>query len=357
MDPNIKLRRHAKLWESGTANVQRWAVGSVIFAVVMMLNVIKPYHENYQSQEVKDLRIEFQALEDEQKKNGLRIAGLNAVENVLDEIRRDIKKEPWADEIKTLVDHCRGGCPADTKPVANGVINAISLELRELIVDKLDAAINTAKLDPDTSKELKQHAKEIREKIEEWRQSKINTIWYRTRAMKRDTGSQAGNAVLVSAEEAETKLSDLGQATLEAIKGTTAAMESKKQELDTENVALSIDLKDKNETIEKAMNRALPGWATGLFTVEDMIKNYPWILISLIVFMLANAWNAGRHFRGMADAEGWSIEERSDPLLSSPWTLTWRGYTGSAVTTLYYFTVLGALAACLFFSLRLSNTP
>lgn len=349
MDPKIRLRRHAQLWESGTASVQRLALGSVIFAVVMMLNVIKPYYENKQSPEVIGLRASVEELENEQKKNVAHIAGLKAIENTLVEIERDIRKTPapWDDDIKTLVDHCQGGCPSDTQAIADGVIENIAVELGELIVVTFSNAIDDANFDSETHNELAQHATDIERAIEGWKNDKLATVWYRTPEMKSQTAAQAGNLVQLSAQEAENKLGDLSQAAMSAVRDTTAAMEEKQNGLNEKEVKLDSEVKEKNETIKHAMNRALPGWATGLFTVEDMIKNYPWILISLIVFMLANAWNAGRHFRGMADAEGWSIDDRSDPLLSSPWTLTWRGNKGSAVTAIYYLAVLGVLIYCL----------
>ena len=78
-----------------------------------------------------------------------------------------------------------------------------------------------------------------------------------------------------------------------------------------------------------------------------MIALYPWILAAIAVYLVGNALNSARYFRGMADEEGWSAAERSDPLVSSAWTLTWRGIRGASATIFCYITVLAALWYCL----------
>ena len=353
MDTETRLRRHSQLWETGIARVRGLAFGGVIFAVVMLLNVIQPYWEVERNPKFVNLRSAVEELEEKQATNESKIADLKRIEQAFGEIKREIDGAPWRDEIQELLDFCKGGCPANTKPKADTVIEDIADELQTLIVAKFRAAI----ADSPMIQEFEPHAVAIEKAINDWRDEKLQTDWYLTPAMKSATGNQAGEIARVSAQEAERKLGDLSVAAAGAIASTKTALDTKQSELITEEENLDNKIREKDEKIERAMNSALPGWATGLFTVDRMIVLYPWILISLATFMLGSAWNAGRHFRGMADAEGWSAEERSDPLLSSPWTLTWRGNMGSTVTALYYLTVVGVLIYCVAQSFAVAQPP
>lgn len=353
MDPKTRLRRHSHLWETGTARVQRLAFGGVIFAVVILLNVIEPYWEIERNPKFAELRAAVAELQERQDDNENHIKGLKGIAETLAEIKHVIKGAPWSDDIQVLLDFCQGGCPENTKPKADEVIEAIADELQTLIVKKFRTAI----VDADMAEDFEHHATAIETAIDDWKDEKLRTVWYRTRALKSATGDQAGEVARLSAMEAENKLGGLSIAATNAITSTTTALKQKQSDLNAKESELGNKIREKDERIEQAMKNALPGWATGLFTVERMIVGYPWILILLAAFMLVSAWGAGRHFRGMADAEGWSTEERSDPLLSSPWTFTWRGSTGSTVTALYYLAVLGILIYCVARSFAVAQPP
>ena len=353
MDPKTRLRRHSQLWETGTARVQSLAIGGVIFAVIILLNVIEPYWEIERDPKFAELRAAVEELQERQNVNESHITDLKGIGETLDEIKQDINGAPWSDEIQELLDFCRGGCPRNTRPKADAVITTIANELQTLIVKKFRAAI----VDADMAEDFEHHATAIETAINDWRDEKLKIVWYLTPAMKSEAGNQAGEVARLSAMEAESKLGGLSIAATNAITSTTTALEQKQSELNAEENELGNQIREKDERIERAMKNALPGWATGLFTVKRMIDLYPWILISLTAFMLVSAWNAGRHFRGMADAEGWSAEERRDPLLSSPWTLTRRGNTGSTITALHYLAVLGILIYCVARSFAVAQPP
>ena len=275
----------------------------------------------------------------------------------LDQIKTDIERAPWSDDIRELVEFCGGKCPRPlktaTQPKADEVIKNIASELQTLIVKKFRVAIDDAHMANDFG----QHATDIEDAIDDWRNKKLKTEWYLTLKMKSEGAALVGDLARRSAMEAQSKLGGLSIDAKSAIESTATAIDARQITLREEEKTLSKKIKVKNKDIERAMYNALPGWATGLFTVKRMVTFYPWILMSLAAFVLFSAWDAGRHFRGMADAEGWSAEERSDPLLSSPWTLTRRGNTGSTVTALHYLAVLGILIYCVARSFAVAQPP
>jgi hypothetical protein len=112
--------------------------------------------------------------------------------------------------------------------------------------------------------------------------------------------------------------------------------------IDTSKVQAKIDAQMKK--IDGDVDDILPDWAYGLVGTKAIVLLYPWMLVAIAAYLIGSALTAARHFNGMADEEGWSADERSDPLLSSPWTLTWRGMAGTAITLLNYVAVLAALS-------------
>jgi hypothetical protein len=96
------------------------------------------------------------------------------------------------------------------------------------------------------------------------------------------------------------------------------------------------------------MNRALPAWARGILDLKQLMVIYPWLLAGIAIYLIATAIQASRHFHAMADGEGWTAEERRDPVLSTAWTLTPRGPVGSVATVATYATVLGVLGLCVY---------
>lgn len=345
MDPDVKLKRHTSLWESAETNARRVAVAGVIFAALILINVVEPYKQMAEEEAMlPQWRTELAALQAEQAQLQRRKQSLAKIESVLDRIEQSITATPWQSDINALIQRCRGGCPANVQTLADNTIRSIAGKMKALSVVPLRSVIQeTGMVD-----EFGAAADSVETVIDDWEEGRLGTVWYATIDAKERTAASVGAGVRIEAQRAEETRGNLENATTEELANLTAGIDARRVEAENRAAKLREEIQSREEKIRAAMDAALPAWATGLFTVKSMVLLYPWILVGIGLWMVANGLIAGKHFRGMADAEGWNADERSDPLLSSPWTLTWRGVAGGAVTFLCYGIFLGALAYCIY---------
>jgi hypothetical protein len=140
----------------------------------------------------------------------------------------------------------------------------------------------------------------------------------------------------------------------EVISSIRISLEKNQEQKEKEQKVLKSQIDSLTVDIDDALKQALPSWARGLLSADNMVVLYPWILIGIAIFLVATALRSAHHFRAMADSEGWTVEERRDPLLSTLWTLVPRGRVGTAVTFVNYTWIFGVLGICLY---RLFNPP
>ncbi|NNF51512.1 MAG: hypothetical protein HKN59_03645 [Gammaproteobacteria bacterium] len=354
MDPSVRLQRHAQLWESAAANARRYAVAGVIFAVLILLNVIEPhYRVENQKNNLPELQTQLASLKAEQASLAMRKSNLQAVGEVLEDVRSNIARAPWQTDIQALIRTCAGGCPRDVQSRANQTIRSIAEKMRRISVEPLGAAVKAASLEA----ELEDSVADIEEAINSWEQSKLNTVWYGTIASKQATAAAVGSNVTAETRRAEGAVGTLNEETSGEIADISDKLETKQKEIAGDQDQVSNDIKEQEEKIAQAMQAALPGWAADLVTVKSMVSLYPWILAVLGLLTVGYGLIAGRHYRAMADAEGWSKEDRADPLMSTPWTLTDRGLTGGLATVMLHGGVLTIFAYCLYRAISAAEQP
>jgi hypothetical protein len=339
MKPETRLRRHAQLWESGTASSRRAAIGGLIFAVLILLRVVEPYHqvEKDGEQARAKLEVEETTLGEEQEQ-------LARIELALEEIEYELEQEPWNVEkdklIKYFKDLQRGnsGDLAVPQEKANETILNISALVESKVIQKLRAVVAA----PETSDRLKNYPDRIGEALNTWRSENYNnTQWFFTPESKNETID--GMSAVLSRLKIEA---------LAAVNESRLSIPEKKADIKRRKDQVREEIAATTEIIKAELDLVLPAWAQDSVGVKSMIVFYPWILVAFAAFLVGNALIAARHFHGMADGEQWTAVERSDPLLSSPWTLTWRGVTGTAVTIVNYFAVILVLGFCLLRAVR-----
>ena len=335
MDPDTRRKRYASLWYAGTAGTRRFAIAGVIFAVLLLLRVIEPYNH-------LDGERENEIAKSEEQKAALAVqeAQLRKVEETLQEIQDEIDAEPWNDEIQDLKDYfvelreqgARGRLPVP-QDRANRTIANIDKLVKDRVIEKLSDVIAETK----ASGRLAAYPDKIRTALKKWYDDNYGkTEWYFTVQSKDDTIE--GMAVVLDALEDEA---------LAAVEESKTTIADQKQDIDDEIREINRDIRELQADIKDELNEILPQWAQDSIGVDAMVKFYPWVLLIIAVIVIVRGWSAGRHFHGMADAEGWSAEERSDPLISTPWTLIWRGYWGTAATVVNYAAVTLVLLFCL----------
>ena len=328
MDPATKLKRHSQLWSAGETSARRIGIGGAIFALVILLTVIEPYHiESAKMQgEIQTRSAEVDALEAELEK-------MHGIKEQLGELSQRIETQPWTDEIQTLKDDFSAGRVTDPRTHSNKALNAIAEELRKEIVSPLRNA--TDQLGDENP--LTEVPGELDKSITEWLGQYERTAWWITRDRKDDTASAIGLELTWILDVASDDAEEIRAEIAAAAKDKAAKVEEARGEVD----ALVKDLQD-------VMNRALPAWARGILNLEQLMVIYPWLLAGIALYLIATAIQASRHFRAIADGEGWSAEERRDPVLSTAWTLTPRGTAGSLATVATYGAVLGVLGLCVY---------
>jgi len=336
MDPATRLKRHAQLWSASETRVRRIGIGGAIFALIILLGVIEPYsiasgtREDLETQESG-----VRALSDELSK-------IRKVEEQLDNMARTIKEEPWTKQIQSLKDKFKARRITDPSRESQEILVEIASDLKDEIIAPLRAATNQL---PDDNR-LSKVPDTLDASVNKWLETFREVDWWRTVARKNETTREIGEKLTQILDSASAN----AQAATDEIKIKSETMRSK-----LENAKKIVETL--NKQLQNVMDRALPAWARGMLKVEQLLVVYPWLLAGLAALLVATGWRGSRQFHAMADGEGWSAEERRDPLLSSSWTLTNRGPSGSIATFLTYGSVLGVLSACLYRHYYPPTTP
>jgi hypothetical protein len=298
--------------------VQRW----------ILLTVIEPYH--IKSSKMQD---EIDARQAEAKGMADHLARLSNIQEQLAGTSRTIEEQPWTDEIETLKRQFRTG--QITNPVAqsDAALDAIATKLERDVIAPLRTASNQLLGDNP----LAGVADALDKKVATWLARYKGTNWWITRDQKDDTAEAIGQDLAWLLRDASKDAADARERLERTAEDKTKELNKTQSEVD----ALV-------EELTGVMNDALPAWARGMIDVKQLLILFPWLLAGIAAYLLVTAVRASRHFHAMADGEGWSDEERRDPLLSTAWTLSPRGLAGSIATFMTYGLVLAVLAACLY---------
>lgn len=323
MDPAIRIGRHSELWQAGSTRVERTAVAGLIFASVIFFNVIEPYAHTEQS------RGNLLIIEAQQQQAEIDVARLEAVAASLEAISRVVEAAAWGRHQEDLALRFRSGAVTAPQQEADQTIRRIAAEVRSEVLDPLAAAVAKSGL----SAPLADHPARMQAVIDRWEQSYLGQRWYQTVREKERTVIELD--ATIGSLQAETRQ------VLAELQGSVDAERTRSQRA---QAALAAEIATTKEAIERSLNESIPAWAKGLVSVERMVSVYPWILVGITIYLVGSALMSERQFNGMASAAGWSRAERSDPLLSSLWTLTWRGAAGTALTLCSYIAVLAGLA-------------
>ena len=328
MDEARRLKRHAELFEAGETSVRRIGIGGAIFALVVLLTVIEPFHiESSRAQsEIEVRQGEVRVLAGD-------IERIESLRQELEGMSERIANQPWTDEIETLKDDFREGRVTEPRAHSNEVLSDIAAELRAGIVEPLRPSI----VPLGEGHELSSVPEDIDGAIRNWHEEYRKSDWWITTDRKDDAGRAIGNELDVLLSRATKDAAKIGDE-LAAASGVLAGeIRQAERRID----ALVADL-------QGVMDDALPGWARGFLDVRQLLVIYPWLLAGIAVFLTATALRTTYHFHAMAEGEGWSADERRDPLLSTAWTVTPRGPAGSLATVATYGAVFAVLGLCIY---------
>lgn len=323
MDPAIRLGRHSDLWQAGSIRVQRIAVSGLIFAAVIFFNVIEPYAQTEQN------RVDLAGFETQQGLAAAKIARMEEFAASLAAISQAVERADWRRHKEELAQRFRSGAVTAPQEEADQTIRQIAAQVRDEVLDPLAAAVDQARL----SGSLAEHPARMKTVIDTWEQSYLGQRWFQTVREKERTVIEIGSTIEKLQDEARQVVTELQR-----------AMDAERTQAERAKSQLAAEIAATRDEIQKTLDKAIPAWARGLVSVERMVSVYPLILVGIAIYLVGSALVAVGHYHGMAGASGWSQPERSDPLLSSVWTLTWRGAAGTALSLLGYLAVLAGLA-------------
>ena len=322
MDTATRLQRHSDRWQEGSSRVQRIAVGGLIFASLIFFKVIEPHAQTAAGREnLANLEVDQVQADDE-------LARVNFLADQLGVISQTVDNANWRQYKEDLVQRFSRGGVAAPQQEADQTIRKITGQVRNEVLAPLETAVAESGL----SGEFAGYAERMNRFIDEWEQSKLGQRWFQTRERKEEAVTELGTTMESLQNEAKDVLAAL-----------KLEIDAKRRDVQKSISQLAARIEKTNAEIQQALDEANPAWARGLVSVEWMVSAYGAILAGIALVLVASGLLAARHYHGMANAAGWSQSERSDPLFSSVWTLTWRGIAGTSITLLSYLGVLAGL--------------
>ncbi len=231
-------------------------------------------------------------------------------------------------------------------------LRAVVHDFRSDVVDPLRAAVE----ETGVSHSLDDLPEEFGLVIDKWEAEWLGRRWIMTVQGKERTIMRDQTMML---EELAALLVALQKRAMDAVEQIQSTAHDRRILMKEHRARLDHDIPELEMRalgIREALEAVFPDWAKKLVTLEKMLRLYPWILVGVAVYLIGYALTTAAHYRGMADAQGWSSKERSDPLLSSIWTLTWRGALGTSRTVGCYSVVMLSLWYCLYQSSSLADS-
>ena len=274
MDPATRLKRHAQLWSAGEANARRIGIGGAIFALIILLTVIEPFH-----MESSKTRGDIDARQNEAERLQAELQTLADIQAQLSTMSRRIDSQPWTDEIETLKRQFRAGEISDPVRQSNAALDAIADELRKDVIEPLANA--SARLPDDNP--LANVPATLDEAVAEWLNRYQRTNWWITRDAKNDTAEAIGRDLSFI-------LSDASREAATAIDRLRAAA----RDTSTQLARTRSDIEALVEKLTGVMDRALPAWARGIIDVEQLLILFPLVVAAIAAYLLVTAVRASR---------------------------------------------------------------
>lgn len=291
MEQTVRRDRHHQLWEASSTSVRRMAISGLLFAAVVFFNVLEPYSKTMVQREGL-ARIE-------QKMVGVGDS-LRAVEKLqleLEQVATTVANAPWTRHKNDLIQRFARREVHDAQAEADKTIRKIAVDFQASVVAPLEKAVSLASAPED----LKLVPTKIARIVDAWKRDHEGQRWFQTIHTKEAT-------VLKLDESVE----DIQVEASEVVKRIQATVKAKKQKLTGEQQSLATQFAGKQQELQEALDAAIPAWAKGMISVDQMVFLYPFILIGLAVYLVVRGITGAGHYEELAKlAAG---PKRSDPI-------------------------------------------
>lgn len=330
----FRFQRHLKKWEEQSKAVKRAMLAGIFFGFLLLFRVLSPFVGI--SDEKSDISADIGNLEQKQIAIEALIQDLNKFKQPLSTVQETIEAQPWMREKEKLIgtlSEIKRNTPRSRRwdayqREADSTISTISRQARDTIINPLEQALNR---NPDLRSsvpELDQALQDTRATIGEFEEDHLGKRWYETLVMKQ-----------VEMEDLTASLQAKMDVISTLIRSEQTKIANQRKTLENRERALEKKIDDKQELLEKLeqeMQKILPEWLRGLFSIELMLQLFPLFLIALIVYVFGSARALTRHHGFVANTIGFSETEKNDLSTSSVLTLCDKGRYGTILTLTAY---------------------
>lgn len=341
MNQDLRLKRHADLWEAQNALIKRVVLASLAFGVLVAFKVLTPYANIADRRKEALDALKGARAEEVKVDNASNVLG--EFQRTADAVSGKIAAQPWMSAKDALVRRLAAinstgqGSSERYQREADDTIRAIAGQVRDEVLMPLGTALARVGASRELLPDLSAQVDGLPAVLDHWEKGNLAKRWYESLDHKTMTvtGLTANMQVKLSSIDA-------------AIRLEAPRLEERKRELLQRKGALqqqASEIQAQLEALKQEMEKILPEWGRGLLSVPQMVQLFPLIIMALVAYALALAWTLTEHFRYVARHAGYAEDDLADPVLSSLWTLTQRGRFGTAATLATYLAFILAMWA------------
>jgi len=322
------LKRHTALWEAQNKSVKRAMLTGVLFGAFVLFNVLQPYVAR-----VTDLNRELDQFIAERERAVEIQEHLDHIISRLAVVHERIEQQPWMAEKDTLIKRFQqmnsSGQPINRSQYqaeADETVRAIAAQVRQDVLQPLEMFYNPPdSLLTQTMPRFVGALTALPQTLDAWVAENIGRHWYMTLGSK----EREVEALSSGLQEQLHKVRQIGEEELPKLRSIKFSLVSKILEMNKKREQIEQDVRKK---LDEEISRIVPAWINGVISISQIFYGYPLVIVGTIVYVFWLAYTLTQHFFGMAQAEGLSRVDQTDPTLSSVWTLSYRGRMGSVVT-------------------------
>ena len=338
MPDDFRINRHIEVADETAKSMKRICLAGLVFGSFILYNVLAPYSENFDKSQGILKEVEEKKAEIAEKYTAL--SEVQLLSKAVAQVEETVQGAPWQRHKNKLIatyssiKGTAGATREHYQDLANETVNAIAEDVKAAI-SPLDQTLIS---NPDLKKTLPQieaMQADLSDSIETWRTQKWGKEWYGTIAAKNETVN-AVNA------DVEGRVADMGAQVKKEIGLLSTTLKNAEDEIqaDLNNKKVEVEAKKVElDKLEEKMRTVLPSWVPDRIGIEEMVQAFPLIVFGIAMYLLFSGVSLTRHHQEAARARLWTPEEQQDPLYSSPWTLIYRGPSGTTNTVFLYTAV------------------
>lgn len=397
-DRDFRFERHYELWKEQNRQLVRWAFGTVVFAVLVLLRVLTPYTQL--SDRVADGQTQLAGVERELEATDVKLRALGKLGERLEAVRRSIDAQPWSEEKERLIRALRditeahgrlvsappaqilaalqdsgagsadiaqqAPMPRPTNPLAQAatvlgldaprIAAAASAGTWSRFLEEGTRAKVQAEADAKVRRIFLRVDDGVLKPLEQLREDRdvagalpeIGTVVGRTRSeMEQWVNQRLGNrGWYETIQQKDRELSELTSFLQSRQASLARAVQEQQRTLEPRRAALAEQRAGQQRRAEQIrttlgelnvkMQKLLPEWLRDLVSPEDMLRLYPAVLLALLAVVGFKAGLIRHHYLVVRAAHRPERLSWQDTAVSSLWTLVYRGVGGTASTAGVY---------------------